>query len=128
MKIFIDTNVLISAILNPNGISNKAYIKATTYPNIGLICEQNIDELKRIFINKFPDRIIFLDKFLRLAQLTIIKVPIPREPYIKEAKLRDIKDRPILHAVFLLQRLLLRCSGFSGINSGRAFFLFNNHQ
>ena len=41
MKVLIDTNVLISAALNPNGTPAKAYFKAASYPNHGMICEQN---------------------------------------------------------------------------------------
>jgi len=40
MRIFIDTNVLISAALNAEGIPFRAYVKAASYPNRGLICEQ----------------------------------------------------------------------------------------
>ena len=52
MRVLIDTNVLISAALYANSISFQAYIKAASYPNRGLICEQNVDELKRIFNKK----------------------------------------------------------------------------
>ena len=54
MRVLIDTNVLISAALNPNSVPSQAYRKAASYPNRGLICEQNVDELKRIFNKKFP--------------------------------------------------------------------------
>ena len=40
MRIFIDTNVLISAALNAEGIPFRAYVKAASYPNRGLICEE----------------------------------------------------------------------------------------
>lgn len=53
MRILIDTNVLISAALSANGTPYQAYKKAASYPNHGLICEQNVDELKRIFNKKF---------------------------------------------------------------------------
>jgi predicted nucleic acid-binding protein len=54
VKILIDTNVLLSAALNPTGTPFLAYEKAVSYPNHGLICTQNIEELKRIFGKKFP--------------------------------------------------------------------------
>lgn len=66
MRILIDTNVLISAALSSNGIPFRSYVKATSYPNHGLICEQNVDEMKRIFNKKFPQRITALNKFLRV--------------------------------------------------------------
>lgn len=48
MRVLIDTNVLISAALNANGVPFQAYIKAVSYPNDGLICEQNVEEMKRM--------------------------------------------------------------------------------
>lgn len=98
MRILIDTNVLISAALSSNGTPYQAYKKASTYPNHGLICEQNVDELKRIFNKKFPARLAVLDKFLSMALLTLELVPIPENVLDSESKIRDVNDRPILRA------------------------------
>ena len=98
MRVLIDTNVLISAALYPNSTPYHAYVKAATYPNRGLICEQNVDEMKRIFNKKFPDRIAALDRFLSVALLTLELVPVPVDETLSEAKIRDVKDRPILRA------------------------------
>lgn len=98
MRVLIDTNVLISAALNANGVPYQAYVKAVTYPNHGLICEQNVDEMKRIFNKKFPNRLAALDRFLSIALLTMELVPIPTDEDIAEQKIRDAKDRPILRA------------------------------
>ncbi len=49
MKVFIDTNVLISAVLFPNGTAAAAYCKAVTYPCCGMISEYNIEELYEVF-------------------------------------------------------------------------------
>jgi putative PIN family toxin of toxin-antitoxin system len=98
MRVLIDTNVLISAALNANSVPYQAYVKAVTYPNHGLICEQNVDEMKRIFNKKFPNRLAALDRFLSVALLTMELVPIPTDEDIAELKIRDVKDRPILRA------------------------------
>ena len=98
MRVLIDTNVLISAALSANGTPFQAYVKATSYPNRGLICEQNVDEMKRIFNRKFPQRMAALDRFLSLALLTLELVPIPSETDSGEDKIRDADDRPILRA------------------------------
>ena len=98
MRVLIDTNVLISAALNPKGVPFQAYIKATSFPNHGLICNQNIDEMRRIFDKKFPDKRIALDKFLSAALLVLELIPTPLQPSIVESKIRDEKDRPILRA------------------------------
>ena len=98
MRILIDTNVLISAALSSNGTPFQAYIKATSYPNHGLICEQNVDEMKRIFNKKFPQRLESLNKFLSIALLTLELVPIPTDENLSELQIRDVNDRPILRA------------------------------
>ena len=86
MRVLIDTNVLVSAALNAKGTPFKAYIKAATYPNHGLICEQNVDEIKRIFIKKFPDKIAALDRFLSLALMTLELVPVPMNEKMAESQ------------------------------------------
>ena len=98
MRVLIDTNVLISAALSANGVPYQAYVKAASYPNHGLICEQNVDEMKRIFNKKFPKRLAALDKFLSIALLTLELVPIPTDENISESQIRDADDRPILRA------------------------------
>ena len=98
MRVLIDTNILISAALISNGTPYRAFVKAVTYPNHGLICEQNIDEMRRIFNRKFPQKIAALEKFLSLALMTLEMVPTPVEEYHSEMQIRDINDRPILRA------------------------------
>ena len=98
MRVLIDTNVLISAALSAGGTPFQAFIKAASYPNRGLICDQNVDEMKRIFNKKFPDRLTSLDKFLSMALLTLELVPIPTNENESEVLIRDVKDRPILRA------------------------------
>ena len=98
MRVLIDTNVLISAALNADGVPYQAYVKAASYPNHGLICEQNVDEMKRIFNKKFPKRLAALDKFLSMALLTLELVPIPTDENMSESQIRDADDRPILRA------------------------------
>ena len=98
MRILIDTNVLISAAFSANGTPFQAYINATSYPNHGLICEQNVDEMKRIFNKKFPQRLESLNKFLSIALLTLELVPIPTDENLSELQIRDVNDRPILRA------------------------------
>lgn len=98
MKVLIDTNILISAALSQNGTPFKAYVKAVTYPYAGIICEQNIDELRRIFNRKFPSKISVLDEFLSLALTVLEIVPTPDLETDSESKIRDAMDRPILRA------------------------------
>lgn len=100
MKVLIDTNILISASMSSLGTPYQAYIKAVTYPNKGIICEQNIDELRRVYNRKFPHKIAALDRFLSFAltALEIVPTPDTETIYEKEALVRDKLDRPILRA------------------------------
>lgn len=98
MKILVDTNILISAALFPNSIPFKAYVKAVSFPHHAIVCEQNIDEMKRVFYRKFPARIEALDRFLAAALLVLDVVPVPDEEDSKEDLIRDCLDRPILRA------------------------------
>lgn len=98
MNVFLDTNILISAVLNSNSTPAKAFIKAVSFPNRGLVCEQNIDEMRRIFNRKFPAKIQALETFLSLALLTLEMVNIPDLEYTSENSIRDVNDRAILRA------------------------------
>ena len=118
MKLLIDTNVLISAALNPNGIPFQAYKKAASYPNRGLICEQNVDELKRIFNKKFPAKLAALDKFLSIALVTLELVPVSDEEIGEELLVRDINDRPILRAAIKAKADILLTGDKDFLESG----------
>ena len=98
MRVLIDTNVLISAALSAGGVPFRAYVKAASYPNHGLICEQNVDEMKRIFNKKFPHKLAALDRFLAMALMTLELVAVPVDEEESEQKIRDTNDRPILRA------------------------------
>lgn len=98
MRVLIDTNVLISAALNATGSPFLAYKKAASVPFHGMICEQNVDEMRRIFNKKFPERLPALDRFLSLALLTLELVPVPAMENEKESLVRDTADRIILRA------------------------------
>lgn len=98
MRVLVDTNVLISAALSSKSVPFQAYVKAVSTPNRGLICEQNVDEMKRIFQKKFPAKLPALDEFLSTALLTMELVPIPTDEAETENQIRDVKDRPILRA------------------------------
>ena len=98
MRILIDTNILISAALNSHGTPYKAYLKAVTYPNKGIICDQNIEEIWRIFNRKFPTKISMLEKFLAYSLSVIEVATTPEMEEDAEKLIRDVKDRPILRA------------------------------
>lgn len=118
MRVLIDTNILISAALSSQGIPFRAFVKAVTYPNHGLICDQNIDEMRRIFNRKFPKKIEALEKFLSLALMTLEIVSTPVEEYDTEAQIRDVNDRPILRAAIYAKADVLLTGDKDFLESG----------
>lgn len=118
MRILIDTNILISAMLYPNGTPYQAYLKAVTYPNHAIICDQNIEELKRIFNKKFPTKLDALDCFLSVASLSIEIVQVPVEEDSSESLIRDFNDRPILRAAIFAKADILLTGDKDFLESG----------
>ncbi len=98
MKVLIDTNILLSASLNPSGVPYPVYVKAVTHPNYGFITDQNIDELRRVFNRKFPHKIPALERFLAMVLTVVEVVQTPVGGIADEVLVRDASDRPILRA------------------------------
>jgi len=84
MRILVDSNILISAALNAKGTPYKAFLRAVTHPNKGLICDQNLEEL-----------------------LAVEVIPTPNEELEVECQIRDVADRPILRAAIKAQADIL---------------------
>ena len=98
MRVMIDTNIFISAVLFPNGKASAALKKALVSPYQPVTCDYVINELHRKFDEKFPERISELDSFLNIA-LSVIDVVKTTDVIVKaEGLIRDKKDRPILRA------------------------------
>lgn len=57
MEALIDINILISAALTNKGTPYHTFIKAVSYPNHGLVYEQNIDELRHK-MNYIPSELV----------------------------------------------------------------------
>jgi len=98
VKIMIDTNIFISAILFPDGCVAEALEKALKPPFEPLICDYVLDELRCKFQEKFPSKMTELDTFLSVTLKTITMVQTPKEETDAKRKIRDEKDRPILRA------------------------------
>lgn len=121
MKVLIDTNILISAALNLNSTTGQAFFKAVTYPNKAIICEQNLDELRRIFNRKFPNKLATLEAFLAIALTTISIVPTPDAEQESESAIRDVMDRPILRAAINASADILLTGDRDFLESGLSY-------
>ena len=98
MRILIDTNVLISAAYAKDSVPHQAFKKAVEPPYQGLICEQSLEELRRVYNRRFPDKIHVFERFVAAALSVEELIPDPPSKYPDEDKIHDISDRPILRA------------------------------
>ena len=98
MRVMIDTNIFISAILFPNGRAAQALIKAMISPYQPVTCDYVIEEIRRKFIEKFPNKKSELETFLLSISQSIQIVTTPTMANAIENQIRDYKDRPILRA------------------------------
>ena len=98
MKVMLDTNIIISAALFPNGQAARAFLKSLASPYEPIICDYVLEELQRKFEEKFPDRKADLEEFLETTLLYIQVVTTPEAVTAAERKIRDPKDRPIFRA------------------------------
>jgi putative PIN family toxin of toxin-antitoxin system len=95
MKVLTDTNILISAMLYPNGTSSRALLHAANYHDLYL-SDYNISELREVVEQKFPDKMAHIDAFLAKFTYSLVIAPISPEKLIS-----DPKDAPILNAAII---------------------------
>jgi putative PIN family toxin of toxin-antitoxin system len=120
MKLLIDTNILVSASLFPNSVPAQAFDKAATFPNHAVVCDYSIDEMRRVYNNKFPHKLHQMESFLSMLLLTVEIIATPTEEYAvsDEALITDVKDRPILRAAVHSNAELLISGDHHFLDSG----------
>lgn len=98
MRILIDTNILFSAALYPNSVPQRAFEKAVSLPNIGIVSYQSLEELASVFHKKLPHKISSLEHFLVNYLCSVELVSTPDNYLDDEYKVRDTDDRTIYRA------------------------------
>lgn len=99
MRIFVDTNIIISAILFPAGKVASVFSHILESQEI-IISSYSIKECEAVFSRKFPDKVTLLKTFFSQIQFELFDTP----KKINEKKypnIRDIKDLPILVSAIL---------------------------
>jgi len=100
VRCMLDTNILVSAALFPQSLCAAAYMRAVAPPFEGVVCGYILEELRRVFLLKFPHRLEAYAGFVGLLLQAVEVVATPPEGAYaeRERQLGDIKDRPILRA------------------------------
>ena len=95
MRILIDTNILISALLFPKSTPARALMFAAQHHEL-VLCDRNISELREVLNRKAPR--LLPDAEVLLAELTYELIPAVEHA---EKLIRDAKDQPILNAAIV---------------------------
>lgn len=103
MRILVDTNILISAILFPDSKPAKALLKVSEKHKM-VLCEQNLSEFREVIKRKAPEYLSDAEVFL--SELSYELLPVS---YQSGMRIRDSKDQPILNAAILTNVDLLIC-------------------
>lgn len=98
MKVFIDTNILISAAFSSTSPVAHAFRKAMRMPYRAIVCEQTLTEMSRVFQKKYPEKWEQLQSLAQILISSLEIVNIPRAAVEEEKLIRDETDRPLLRA------------------------------
>ncbi len=98
IKIFIDSSVIISALISTEGASRQVLMLCEATTLDGIISDKVVEEIKRVTKLKFPEMEVILDEILNRAKFKIIdKVPAAISKKA-QAWISDPNDVPILAA------------------------------
>ena len=95
MRVMIDTNILISALLFPGERMNTLINKITTRYSL-VLSSYVVDELLEVTERKFKDRVGAIDTLL--SQIPYELVYTPQQPPSGVFEIRDRKDYPVLYS------------------------------
>ena len=95
MRIMVDTNILISALLFPGKQMNNLFQKITTEHQL-VLSSYIVEELLNVIHRKFESKVEVVDTFL--SQLSYELVYTPKKPKPGLFDIRDKGDYPVLYS------------------------------
>ena len=95
MRVMIDTNVLISALLFPSERMNSLFHKITTEHQL-VLSSYVVDELLNVARRKFKSKVKAIDLLLSQLPYELVYTPENLKPGLFE--IRDKKDYPVLYS------------------------------
>ena len=115
MRIMIDTNVIVSAMLKQGSVPDLVLEYACENCDL-VLCDHIINESYDVARKRFPHRLAVLDNIF--AKLRYELVPVPRT---SEIRIRDIDDQPILNAAITydIDIIVTEDGHFSGLEVER---------
>ena len=98
MRIMLDTNVLISALLFP-GVKMNAMMNCIFTQHELVLSSYVVNELKSVIKRKFPQKELVIDKLLMVMSFEYVYTPDTLEEGL--FNIRDIKDYPVLYTAII---------------------------
>ena len=98
MRVMLDTNVIISALLFPSAKMN-AMMQCVLMKHRLVLSSYVVDELKRVVRRKVPQKEAVIDKLLTMLSFEYAYTPEKVEDGL--FYIRDIKDYPVLYTAIL---------------------------
>ena len=98
MRIMLDTNVLISALLFP-GVKMDAMMNSIFTQHQLVLSSYVVDELKGVVRRKFPKKESTIEKLLMTMSFEYVYTPSEIESGLFD--IRDIKDYPVLYTAII---------------------------
>lgn len=99
MRVFVDTNVVISAMLFPNGKVARVFSHLLEKHTV-IISSYTKEECKEVFEKKFPEKLKQLEIFFDGINFEEFATPNKIDEN-KYPKIRDVKDLPVLASAIL---------------------------
>lgn len=99
MRVFVDTNVVISAMLFPNGKVARVFSHLLEKHTV-IISYYTKEECKEVFEKKFPEKLKQLEIFFDGINFEEFATPNKIDEN-KYPKIRDVKDLPVLVSAIL---------------------------
>ena len=99
LRVFVDTNVIISAILSKTSVSAR-FLYFVIFEHELLICSYTLEEIQRLIERKFPNRISQWQAFIAALEFELIETPNEISG-LHLLQIRDIHDVPILSSALL---------------------------
>ncbi len=101
LRVFIDSNILVSAVLSESSLSSKLLTLLIEEHHL-IICSYSITEVSKVIDRKFPEHIAKWDKFLTSLEFEIAYTPTDLST-VKVPFIRDPADLPILVSAMVAQ-------------------------